>query len=103
MKTANATSERNAGAWVVVTHKVEDFARWKPVFDGTAALKRDYGWKESSVYAIDGDQNSVLVMEEFDTLEHARAFVSAPELKAAMGKGGVVGVPEVRIVSEIAS
>lgn len=102
MRSATAISARNSAAWVVTTHKVEDFARWKPVFDGTAALKRGYGWKHSSVYMIDGDRNNVLVMEEFDSLEHAKAFASSPELKAAMGKAGVVGMPQTRIVSEVA-
>jgi len=55
-------------------HKVEDFERWKPVFDATAALKRGYGWKQFSVFAIDGDRNNVLVMEEFDTMANAKAF-----------------------------
>lgn len=103
MGSATATSEQKSGAWLVATHKVEDFARWKPVFDGTATLKRAYGWKHSSVYTIDGDRNNVLVMEEFDSLEHAKAFASSPELKAAMGSAGIVGAPETHIVSEVAS
>jgi len=102
MQSATATSGQNSGAWVVTTHRVEDFARWKPVFDGTATLKHGYGWKRSSVYMIDGDRNNVLVMEEFDSLGHARAFASSPELKAAMGKAGVVGVPETWVVTEVA-
>lgn len=96
----SATSEQNSGVWLVATHKVEDFARWKPVFDDTAALKGRYGWQHSSVYTIDGDRNNVLTMEKFDSLEHAKAFASSAELKAAMGKAGVVGVPETHIVSE---
>jgi hypothetical protein len=39
--------------WLVVTHKVEDFNRWKPAFDGSAATKAGYGWKQSTVYSID--------------------------------------------------
>ena len=96
MKTAQQASTQTAGAWLVATHKVADFERWKPVFEGVAELKRRFGWKQSSVFAIDGDRNNVLVMEEFDTLEHARAFATSPELKAAMGEAGVVSAPEIR-------
>jgi antibiotic biosynthesis monooxygenase (ABM) superfamily enzyme len=96
------TEKQNSGAWLVATHKVESFERWKPAFDGVAAIKRGYGWKQSSVYAIDGDRNNVLVMEEFDTLEHAKAFASSPELKAALGKAGVVGAPEIRFANAVA-
>lgn len=102
MTTTNKTTAPNSGAWLHATHKVEDFERWKPVFDGAAALKRGFGWRQSSIYAIDGDRNNILVMEEFDTLEHAKAFASSPELKAAMGRAGVLGVPEIRFVSAVA-
>lgn len=102
MKTANQISTQTSGAWLLTTHKVADFERWKPVFDGTAELKRGYGWKQSSVFAIDGDRNNVLVMEEFDCVEHAKAFASSAELKAAMSKAGVMGAPEIRFVSPVA-
>lgn len=92
---------REGGVWLVVTHKVEDFAHWKPVFDSIAALKRGYGWRQSSVFIIDGDHNHVMVMEEFDNLEHAKAFASSPDLKAAMSKAGVVGPPEIRFVEKV--
>ena len=83
-------------------HKVGDFERWKPVFDATAALKRGYGWKQFSVFAIDGDRNNVLVMEEFDTMANAKALAASPDLKAAMGKAGVMGPPGIRFISAVA-
>lgn len=92
---------QNGGVWLVVTHKVEDFAHWKPVFDSTAALKRGYGWKQSQVFAIDGDPNNVMVMEEFDSVKHAKAFASSPALKSAMSKAGVVGPPEIRFANKV--
>lgn len=91
-----------SGAWIAVTHKVESFERWRPVFDGTATMKRGYGWKQSWVFAIDGDPNNVLVLEEFGSMQRARAFASSPELKAAMGKAGVLGPPEIRFLSSAA-
>jgi len=90
------------GAWLHASHKVEDFARWKSVFDSTAALKGNYGWKRSLVYTINGDPNNVLVMEEFDTMAHAKAFAGSAELKAAMAKAGVVGRPEIEFVNIVA-
>ena len=91
-----------SGAWIAVTHKVESFERWRPVFEGTAAMKRGYGWKQSWVFAMDGDRNNVLVLEEFGSMKGARAFASSPELKAAMGKAGVLGPPEIRFLNTAA-
>lgn len=123
MNTANSTKRRHAlqaltllaiatifpsahaedgSVFLVVTHKVQDFERWKPVYDSTAAWKPGFGWKQGTVFAIDGDRNNVMVMEEFSNMEQAKAFASSPELKAAMGKAGVMGPPEVRFVNTLA-
>ena len=91
-----------SGAFLIVTHKVEDYDKWLPVFEGTAALKKKFGWKQSTVYSVDGDRNNVMVMEEFASLDKAKAFAGSPELKAAMGKAGVAGPPEIRFVSPVA-
>ena len=89
------------GAFLVVTHQVEDFDRWLPVFESTSALKKTYGWKQSAVYSIDGNRNNVMVMEEFASLDKAKAFASSPELKAAMGKAGVAGPPVIHFISPV--
>ncbi|MFN0314613.1 MAG: hypothetical protein ACKVQA_06230 [Burkholderiales bacterium] len=46
--------------------------------------KSRFGWKQGTVYAIDGDRNNVMVIEEFDTMEHAKAFAASPDLKTAI-------------------
>ena len=97
----HAAAADGGGAFLLVTHKVEDFDRWLPVFEGTAALKRKHGWKQSTVYSVDGDRNNVLVMEEFASLEKAQAFAGSPELKAAMGKAGVAGPPVIHFISPV--
>ena len=89
-------------AFLVVTHEVQDFDRWKVAFDSTAALKRTFGWRQSTIYSVDGDRNKVTVIEEFGSLDGAKAFSQLSELKAAMTKGGVVGVPEIHFVSAVA-
>ena len=43
-----------------------------------------------------------MVMEAFDSMEHAKAFASSSELKSAMGKAGVIGAPEIRFVNQVA-
>ena len=92
---------QSGSVWLVVTHKVEDFARWKPVFDSTAKLKRSYGWKQSSIFSIDGDRNNIMVMEEFGNKEHAKAFATSPELKSAMARAGVIGPPEIHFIDKV--
>ena len=96
---ASTVHAQSAGAWLIVTHKVEDFARWKVVFDSTIGMKKPHGWKHSSIYTVEGDRNNVMVVEEYATMEGAKAFAGSPELRAAMGKAGVVGAPDIRFVN----
>lgn len=92
----------DGGALLLVTHKVQDFQSWKKVYDSTAAWKPGFGWKQGTVLAVDGDPNNVMVMEEFSSIEQAKTFAGSPELKAAMGKAGVIGPPEVHFVTTVA-
>jgi hypothetical protein len=57
-----------------VTHKVENFDRWRAVFDSVNPAKRNYGWKQSNVFSIDGDKNDVMVMEEYGSIEKAKGL-----------------------------
>ena len=84
-----------SGATIVVTHKVENLENWRWGYDSTANWKGKFGWKHGTVLTAEGDQNNVTVIEEFETMEKAKAFASSPELKAAMGKAGVIGVPDI--------
>ena len=99
--TAGSARAAGGGTFLVVTHKVEDYDRWLPVFESTSGLKRKYGWKQSAVYSVDGDRNNVMVMEEFASLEKAKAFAASPELKAAMGKAGVAGPPVIQFIKSV--
>jgi hypothetical protein len=92
----------NGSAWMIVTHKVENFDRWKTVFDSVAPTKRSYGWKQSNVLSIDGDKNNVMVMEEYGSIDKAKAFAASNELKTAMAKAGVASAPEIHFVVSVA-
>jgi hypothetical protein len=103
---ARAESTRTAtpegGVWMIVTHKVYDYARWRPVHDRTAAIKRSYGWKRCAVFAVAGDRNHVMVMEQFSSLDRAQAFAESTELRDEMAASGVSSQPEIRFVNGLA-
>ena len=88
-------------AWIHVRHSVADFTKWKPVFDETTEYKRNHGWKRFFVFAVEGNRTDVMVMEEFDTREHAQAFLDSAYLREAMARGGVSGAPEMLVVEEL--
>jgi hypothetical protein len=87
-------------AKVVVQHRVEDYDRWYPVFTEHESVRREYGATGHSLGRVAGDPNSLVIVNEFATVDGARAFSQDPSLPAAMARGGVEGMPQVWIVDE---
>ena len=85
-------------AWIHIRHRVENYNRWKEVYDMTAEFKREYGWKRYRLFRVGGDPNDLLVMEEFERPEEAQRFLQSEDLKKAMSQAGVVGAPEVLLL-----
>ncbi len=85
-------------AWIHIRHRVEDYPKWKEGFDSTADFKSSLGWKGYRIFAIEGDNTHVMVMEEFDTDEHAREFLGSDYLREAMGRAGVSDEPDIQVV-----
>jgi quinol monooxygenase YgiN len=88
-------------AWIHVRHSVSDYAKWKTVFHETADYKRNHGWKRYLLFAVGGNRNDVMVMEEFDTREHAQEFRDSAYLREAMARGGLSEAPEILVVEEL--
>lgn len=76
-----------------VEHKVEDYAKWKEVFDSKADLHEANGISPVAVAYDMKDKNSVTVVSTADDFETLEKFVNNSELKAAMKDAGVVGKP----------
>ena len=85
---------------VIVQHRVADYDRWLPVFTEHEAVRRGFGATGHSVNREVADPNTIVIVNDFATLEGARAFTQDPSLPAAMARGGVEGPPEVWIVDE---
>lgn len=73
-------------------------ARPRPSTKGILTVPHWFGM--SAISREVTDPNSVVIVNEFATLEGARAFSQDPSLPAAMERGGVEGPPQVWIVEE---
>ncbi len=85
---------------VIVQHRVADYDRWYPVFTEHEEVRRQHGATGHSISREVADRNSLVIVNDFATLEGARAFSQDPSLPAAMERGGVEGRPQVWIVDE---
>lgn len=74
---------------VLIRHEVEDFNKWKTVFDADADSRTETGMECFKVYQEEGSPNTVFAIFKWDTLENAKAFIENPELKEKMKEAGV--------------
>jgi hypothetical protein len=87
-------------AKVIVQHHVADYDRWIVVFNEHQAVRQSHGATGHSVNRATDDPNSIVIVNDFATLDGARAFSTDPSLPEAMARGGVDGAPQVWIVNE---
>ena len=75
-------------AWIYVRHRVQDYNKWKEVYEKTAGYKRHEGWKRYRVYQVAGDRQDLIVMEQFATLKQAAPHTSSQFLRDRLRAGG---------------
>jgi hypothetical protein len=80
---------------MMVMHKVSNFAKWLPVFEAGDSLINAYGLHRFVVGRGVKDTNMVMVATRMDDTARAKAFAASPDLKAAMHKSGVTGMPTI--------
>ena len=80
---------------MIVIHTVEDFNKWKTVFDGQHALRGQFGCTLEEVYQQHQKPNEVLIVTHWGTREQAGNYGQSRELSDAMQRGGVLGAPSV--------
>ncbi len=85
---------------VIVRHEVKDYTSWRKGFDADEPNRKAGGFKVWGVYADVSNPNVVSVIGEFPSASAADAFIKSPKLKETMEKAGVVGMPDVKILSE---
>jgi quinol monooxygenase YgiN len=80
-------------ATLFVRHKVEDYGKWKGVYDDFAPVRKELGVTGASVHRDPEDANTLIVVHHFEDLDAMRAFADSDELKSAMMNAGVSGPP----------
>jgi heme-degrading monooxygenase HmoA len=87
--------------YVMVIHQVEDYAKWKIVFDEHGNIRKAKGSKGASILSNQNVENQIVVITEWEDMEAAKNFAEAEDLKIAMQKAGVMGLPAIYYLEEI--
>jgi antibiotic biosynthesis monooxygenase (ABM) superfamily enzyme len=90
----------NIMATMLVQQHVKDFAAWKKVYDSVADLRASLGAISDQIYRDASDPNTLTIVFKWDSLANAQKWGGSPDLKAAMEKAGVEGLPVISYLNE---
>ncbi len=87
---------------VLVNHKVNDYPKWKAVFDGFVDTRKAGGEKAFTIFHPDNDPNNLTLLFEWDNRQNAEKFMSSPKLKETMQRAGVAEEPHIQFLDQAA-
>lgn len=86
---------------VLVRFTVEDLAKWKPVFEEAATLRKNFGSMGVRAFSKAGSPNEVVILGEYADKDKAMQMFQSQEFREATARAGVKGPPEVTFLDEV--
>ena len=77
-----------------LSHPVESFDKWKPLFDDDKVNRIAAGLSDVGVYRKVGDENNLVIVLEGDP-DGMKKMLESPDLAEAMKQAGVLVPPEI--------
>ena len=78
---------------------INDYGKWRQVFDSHKDLRDKAGFTDLQVYRNADNLKEVIVRGEAADQAKATQGLSAPEMRAAMQEAGVIGPPRIHWIS----
>lgn len=82
-------------SYLLVRHKVRDFAEWKRGYDAHLPKRVEAGLTEKHLLQGADNPNEVILLFEAADIGRARAFAASTDLRETMQKVGVVDRPDI--------
>lgn len=87
-------------SFVLIIHEVDDYPKWKRIFDDAAAMRKAAGEIDYRLLAYETEERRVVHFSRWTSLEAARVFFESPELVEIRRVAGVQA-PEFIYLNEI--
>lgn len=81
-------------AYMVVSHEVESYEKWREVFLEHASLRKQMGCKGGKVFRTGESPCRVVLFLEWEDMERARKFTELPMASDGVKASGVIGTPD---------
>jgi heme-degrading monooxygenase HmoA len=88
-------------AYILVRHKVADYATWKQVYDQHSTTRKANGSLGGKLFRNAHDPNEVVSLLEWDDLGKAQQFAQSDETRETMQRAGIVDQPDVYFLEEV--
>ena len=85
----------------MVIHKVEDFEKWKSMYDEHGEMRKKLGSKGAFLFRNNENPNEMIIISKWDDMKSAKNFAESEDLKNTMQKAGVISIPEVYYLDKI--
>jgi hypothetical protein len=89
-------------SFLCIRHKVNNYPKWKAVFDSLINFRRESGEKSYHIFHPENEPDNLYLLFLWDNLDNARTFVNSDELKNAMINAEVTDMPEIHFFNKIA-
>lgn len=80
--------------YLLIRHRVADFAAWKPVFDAHASARVAAGLTDADLLRDLDDPNQIVLLFEVADLPKAKEFCDSSSLRDKMREAGVIDKPD---------
>ena len=87
-------------AFVISTFEVEDYGKWRAVFDSLEEQRKEFGIRNIRVFQDSGNPNRVGVVTDGDKAV-LEAYYGSQILKDAMAEAGVLERPDFTFFNEV--
>jgi hypothetical protein len=85
--------------YLLVRHKVADFAKWKPAYDAHLGARQKAGLKEAHLLRNTENPNEVVLLFEAKDIQKAKEFAGSSDLREVMQNAGVIDKPDIYTLS----
>jgi len=86
--------------YLLIRHKVADFAKWKPAYDAHGRARANAGLKEERLLRSIDNPNEVVLLFSAQDLNKAKQFGASDDLRQRMQQAGVTDKPDIWFLND---
>ena len=87
-------------ATVILNHRIEDYSKWRPIFDSDNPRRVNAGMKNEKVFRGVDDPNNIYIIADVADPSSTAKMMEDPDLAAKMKEAGVISKPTVTVLNQ---